>query len=265
VTETEYRAAPGVNWSTLKYLETSPLEYRYRLENPTEPTPAMLLGTATHVAVLEPERFATEYVRRPDFGDGRTKAAKEAKAAWLASLPPGAEHLSAEDYDACMAMRDAVHSHPAARALLAEGRPEVSAFWRDPATDIECKMRQDWIRPDGSMVSLKTARDVTPKGFGRDAANRLYHGQEAFYSIGWAVAQGIRERLPTTFVAVQNAAPYDVGVYEIPEEVMAEGEALCARLLETLYDCQMRGEWPGSCPGVGALDFPRWALSRETS
>ena len=52
-----YEDVPGVNISTLKELwSKSPLHYRYRLEHPREETPALTLGIATHMAILEPLR-----------------------------------------------------------------------------------------------------------------------------------------------------------------------------------------------------------------
>jgi hypothetical protein len=59
----------------------------------------MKLGTATHCAILEPERFNSEYVAMPEGIDRRTTAGKQAYADLLAS---GAEILAADD----MAQRD---------------------------------------------------------------------------------------------------------------------------------------------------------------
>ena len=52
--------------------------YRHRLDHPLEPTAAMQLGTAVHMLVLEPARFAEVYTVA-DF-DARTTAGKAAKA-----------------------------------------------------------------------------------------------------------------------------------------------------------------------------------------
>lgn len=48
-----------------------------------EATSALRLGRALHCAVLEPERVRLDYVAQPGCGDGRTSAAKAAKADWL--------------------------------------------------------------------------------------------------------------------------------------------------------------------------------------
>jgi hypothetical protein len=85
-----YAAIPAINWSTLKYLDVSPRMLRWRVEHPRHDTDALDLGRAIHCAILEPERFASEYIAEPDFGDLRTNTAKAQRAAWLASIaPPG--------------------------------------------------------------------------------------------------------------------------------------------------------------------------------
>ena len=57
-----YRAAAGVNVSSLKEFNRSPLHFKHARENPKPTTSAMSLGTAAHCATLEPERFAAEFV-----------------------------------------------------------------------------------------------------------------------------------------------------------------------------------------------------------
>lgn len=58
-----YRQLPAVNFSTLKVMGVSPLHYRHAVERPqSEPSDAMILGSATHKAVLEPDEFGEDFV-----------------------------------------------------------------------------------------------------------------------------------------------------------------------------------------------------------
>lgn len=82
----DYDAIEAMNWSTLKHLAVSPKMLRWRVDNPRPDTPALTRGRAIHCAVLEPERWASEYRRQPDFGDLRTNRGKAARAEWLAEL-----------------------------------------------------------------------------------------------------------------------------------------------------------------------------------
>ena len=60
VPRAEYNAIDGINITRLKEMRRSPLHYQYAVEHPKESAP-MTLGIATHVAVLEPERFIRDF------------------------------------------------------------------------------------------------------------------------------------------------------------------------------------------------------------
>ena len=53
----EYIAEDRVNWSTLKYMRESPLEYRYAVDVGRADNSGLIRLRATHTAVLEPEKF----------------------------------------------------------------------------------------------------------------------------------------------------------------------------------------------------------------
>lgn len=60
-----YQKLPGVSWSALQDLATSPLRYWYLWINPDRPerlaTPEMQFGSALHCAVLEPDQLNERY------------------------------------------------------------------------------------------------------------------------------------------------------------------------------------------------------------
>ena len=64
--EEEYRAAPGLNWSTIKNTLVSPEYAKYKERNPTKATAAMELGTLIHSAVLCPGTLDKEYFVPPE-------------------------------------------------------------------------------------------------------------------------------------------------------------------------------------------------------
>jgi hypothetical protein len=129
-----YHAIDALGSTDIKRLLRSPAHYQPGRARSAEPTDAMVIGTAIHLAVLEPERFALEVVQRPTF-DRRTTIGKAAFAAWTAEHA-GRLALDAEDFDTVRRSADSVLAHPAARALLSEGAPEVSLRWDDPALAI---------------------------------------------------------------------------------------------------------------------------------
>ena len=69
ISNEEYHKGPGLSASGLKRLARSPDLYK---NMPYKGSKAMELGTATHCAVFEPERFEAEFIA-PDRKLNRTK------------------------------------------------------------------------------------------------------------------------------------------------------------------------------------------------
>lgn len=248
-----YCAFEGINISSLKAMRRSPLHYLESAARSKRPSKAMSIGTATHCAVLEPSRFVEEYARFADRFDKRTKAFKDFEAGH-----PGREILSAVDYDACTAMRDAVRSHEAAANLLVEGRPEVSILWTDDATGIDCRGRADWIAPGHVLVGLKTTARADTWAFPRQAASLGYHLQWAYYHDGYEAATGHAPRMVE--IVVESERPHDVVVYEIGADTIEQGRREYRELLVRLRECVEADTWPGSAPAPVPFSLPMWAM-----
>lgn len=221
-------------------------------------TPALLFGRALHALVLEPDVFAGEWAQRPEFGDLRTKAAREARDAWLAENP-GKALVDSDDWKRLHGMRDAVMAHPVAGLLFSGGVAEATAIWADPEHGLLCKARMDYWRPDiGVIGDLKSTEDASPAAFARAVASYRYHVQQAHYSQG-VVAAGFEA--PTfVFVSVEKQPPYAVSVYQLDEEAVHRGHELRGRDLRALDECLRTDEWPAYPPVVNTLSLPGWAL-----
>jgi hypothetical protein len=248
MTETEYRAAPGVNWSTLKHMARSPLHYRHAVTAASDPTPAMALGTLAHLAVLEPHRLAEVAV-----WEGGVRRGKEWDA-WNAANA-GRIQAKPEELATARAIGEAVRAHPVAAALLDRCEVERSIFWVDPDTGIPCKARLDACKP-GAVIDLKTARDVSPRAFGRAASALDYPGQLGHYGAAWAAETG--DIADLYIIAVESDDPHDVAVYQIDHVATHAGLQRRRRYLDTLAECQRTGRWPGQVPDLYPLDIPAY-------
>src|SRR5512135_1063816 len=111
-----YHAAPGLSKSDLDLIARSPAHWKY---GQREETLAMRLGTAVHAAVLEPNQWERGYLR----ATGRRKANLD--------TDPNRTVLSADEWETCQHLRDAVWNHPTCQDLLSEGTAEGSAWWLD--------------------------------------------------------------------------------------------------------------------------------------
>lgn len=258
-----YHAHPAVGHSGIVQILRSPAHFRAWLSQRPAPTPAMQFGTAVHMAVLEPERFAEAYAECPPF-DRRTKEGKEKAAEWEAANA-GKLPLSGEQMHSIGRIKAALQQHAGAARLLASGRAEVSAFWHDDATGVECKARADFLSgwPDQphTVVDLKITGNAAADAFARVAVSLGYDVQAALYVDGFRRA--LNRYVRFVFVAVEAEPPHAVAAYEAGEAMLALGRAKCRAALNLLAWCRRNDSWPAYQPDgeIEELEPPRWAVS----
>lgn len=258
MTREEYEAIDAVNWSTLKHLGKSGEHYLYNLNNKGEDSDARQRGRVLHLAVFEPERLSREVVVWPEAKRGKAWEAFAEKHA-------GKEIISSRMNEAVKAIGARARSHPMAAKYLAGGKAEHTVTWtyRSPTVahleswTMECKGRLDFIADAGAIVDLKSTRDGSPTGFGREAARYEYHAQLAFYRDGYQALTGVR--LPVIIVAVEAAAPHVVQVYRVEDDLLDLGRERYELLLAHLRVCRAENKWPGYAEAEMRLELPRWA------
>ena len=254
----EYRAAPGCNYSTLKNMAISPLHYRHALENPPDETPAMLMGKATHTAVFEPKRFQLEYAVWSD--SRRTNAYKEFAEECQTQ---GRSVLTDSEYQGVLAIRDSVRSIPVVAQLLEKGRSETSLFWRNPQTGIECKGRLDWIAAERAILDLKTTMSIDESWFSKQAWKMKYFHQAAMYREGYAVSSGRGTILPFGIIAVERKPPHACRLFWLDDDSLERAHNEYLSWLELVRTCTENGVWPGPIPVETELKAPGWAMVND--
>ena len=261
-----YLQRKALNWSVLKNMAKSPAHYAHAVKHGIDDTQALKVGRALHTATLEPELFATRYA----IWDGGTRRGKDWDAFEARATEEGKETLKLDEVLEIQVMAQAVRTHPEAAKLLAGGVAEQSLLWsvESPelgelkATQRAAKSRIDYRGPLGA-VDLKSTRDASPEGFGRQAWTLGYLGQAAFYVDAIEAATG--DVVPYWIVAVEKSAPFVVQVYEVSPELLSFGRDHYRELLVKLAQCEAADRWPGYVDGVAPLTLPRWVLPDEDS
>ena len=258
----DYHAAPGASASRLKQLKRSAAHMKYAMDNPQEPTQAMIIGSATHSAILEPSLFVREWGRLPP-GHGSSKIVKEAKAELIVQF--GADHiLKPNAYDNILAMRDSVLGNALSLDLLDGADTETSHYWTE--IDVKCKARIDALPREDSMwsdcvVDIKTTANASPEEFRRSVYNFSYHLQAQHYL-------SAAERARFIFIVVERDAPHCVALYELDEDALKLGredrEFLLGQwaLCEADADAEGPDPWPGFPVEIQELSLPGWAYTR---
>jgi hypothetical protein len=246
----DYRALPGVNWSTLKHMAESPLEYQYALAHPSPYTDAMRFGKLVHCAVLEPRELPLRYVTWD--GSRRSKDYREFEAV---AIDAGREVVTVAEYMQAEEIVEAVANHPVARKYLEGAATEVTWTWTDEATGLPCKCRVDAVS-SRYLTDVKSTYDISPYAIRSTVARFKYHAQVAHYQHGCAAATGKTRHVKLLFVKTRGAA--DVACFDVGEDELWAGEEEVAALLRKVADCTQSGTWPGRYPDEVPLTLPDW-------
>lgn len=258
----EYAAVDALNGSSLMHLRRSPMRYRHELDHPTKPSPAMILGTATHRLILEPDRVGDFAV----WGTLPEEKVRQGKV-WenFKSLNAGAMIVTKAERDAMVGMAvGARRNLPIMKYATAKGKTEVSMFWRDPVSGRRFKGRLDKIMDVGHMIfDLKSTRDCHSRPFSGQSYALGYHIKMALYWDGYRILTGHAPKMHIG--AIDSKAPHESATYRITKDVILQGLEELAELLETLRECEKTDTWPPAHQEETDLIIPAWALTEEVS
>ena len=291
-----YRKAEGVSQSELKEVLRSPAHWLARYgpdAAPTFPSIAMIIGTALHCKLLEPELFDSQFVDRStldkELNITQLKAAlddegieykKTAKKPELEALlyPDGKAvdkrtSLSADDFAIVNGMAEATRSHSIAGNWFDPGRKNYRrgnelSMYVEPSADtfgLPIKGRLDRLEKtaDGWMIlDLKTTDDASPGTFSKKAFNMGYHLQAAFYTD--LVSKVLQtENVDFMFCAMERRRPHGIALYKAGSDMLDLGRKQYKEALRTLAYCKETESFPGYDSEVLELTLPAWAKGQQ--
>ena len=256
ISNEEYHSGPGVSRSFLwEMINATPYHALWRKQHRQPPTDAMVLGSAFHALVLEPELFAREYVLTQ--ASRRGAAGKEIIQQYADN---GLTALKQEQWDTVHRMRDAVMSHPIARLLLTGGSAELSLYQLHPLWGFPVKIRPDYLLPDFTIVDLKSCQTAALRPFRSHA-----------YSMGYPMQAGMYPRVmeyaglpvPKTgkfvFIACESVEPHCVAVYYADDELERDGLDQYEKACSLYHECITTNTWPAYPEEFLPLNAPSWA------
>lgn len=233
--------------SALKAFAKSPNHYIQYVTAKREQTPALLLGSAAHCLILEPDTFEQRYAVAP-VADRRTKAGKETYAAFLSSSE-GKDVLTQDMYEQARAIATAAfNDETVLRLVTSEGaqmerevKAEVYGFPFLAYIDLETA---------GGVYDVKTTKDASPEAFQKEAYNYGYHIQGAIY-------RALTGK-PFYWIAIEKEAPHNVQVYKQSDAAYHRTVALIYRTVDKFKAWNGEPEGYNVKPGY-ELDLPQWA------
>lgn len=211
----EYHASTRISKHALDEFTASPYAFFARRVAGThveEQNEAFDLGTAVHAAILEPTRYAREFVVQPDHIKVRRGNA------WIAfqAENEGKTIIKPEHADFVRGAKEALSRNAHATKLL-EASPirEATFFWEHKDfPGIELKSRIDFASKNGRVIGdLKTAASANPTDFAKACDEYGYDVQAAFY-IDAARQCGMHAEM-FAFIVVEKTFPFTPWVYTV--------------------------------------------------
>ena len=263
--ESEYRAHPAVAHSDLKNMKRSPAYAQECRSHPKPSSKAMNLGTAIHMALLEPKRWMDEVDIDPQHPDGgypagwRNTSAYKERAAYMREA--GKLLVPAADFHAVGQILDNVQRNTVGNMILDTMQgTEWSCFAYDEENGLHRKCRPDILIPDAqTAVDVKTTAVAhTAWTFARHAHSMGYYTGAPYYLDTLALSGHDFEHY--LFLVVSVEPPFEVNAYALDHDSMEQGRKDYRELLAQWADCQRRGNWPGGQDGVQEVRIPQYAL-----
>lgn len=272
-----------------------PAAWRYKDEE-DEQSKALVFGTGSHTALLEPERFEAEYARMPtkdDFGSellvtvsdmnswakergikglsGKTKAEVikiirstgepvriyDEERLFAELNAKGRILLEGDDYDAIMQMRAVIHANSYYSSLLSGAYSEVSILGQ--LLGEPSKVRFDCLTRGGDIIDYKTAVSAKPDEFFRHAARLGYFMKMTMQHDMFVEAYGHAPRSVNLLVQ-EKKSPFIPALIRLTDEQLRIGRIQLRSAMEIYKACKKANLWPGYSMGnpVIEMETPEW-------
>jgi exodeoxyribonuclease VIII len=250
---------------------STPAHCRAYMQQPPKKTEALIIGNATHCAILEPDSFTSRYVTlgqcdavKKSDGQRCSNNATVLKGGvsfcgvhFKGSSDDVRQVLTPKDYADCLSIRDAVWAHPAARALLMQGTDrELSMVWRDDPSTEMCKGRID-VPASGieTIIDLKSTISAARDNFAWSIRKFGYHRQAAMYLDG-AFLSGVGDFKNYVFIAYEKTPPFAVATYRLSDTDIVDGGRELAQLLALYSKCRREDHWPAYSEDLEDISLP---------
>ena len=260
----EYHANKDyISRSSIMDFDKNPYTYWAKHINPDRPkrnsTPQMILGSAFHTLMLEPDKFNYEYAILPqkvllkDVGKETYDAFKKLEKEMLEGTQT---IITSEEYINLMNMKLTVEDNKSAMQLLENARIENSFFWQDEHSGLNLKCRPDVLH-DNMIIDLKTTSNASPRAFQREMVDYGYHVQFAMIRDGVEIVEGRRINNCIN-VVIETKYPYNMAIYIIDEFALEEGQMKYKQICLDLKNAIEENKWQDY--GIQTISLPKWAI-----
>lgn len=264
MTEQEYNEYPAIRRSALWKVLESPEKYKYSIDHPEEPTPALIFGQAFHTMALQPEEFDKQFAVLPNV-DRRTKQGKAEYADFI-EQNEGKAIITQDTFQQITEMCEKLNGNQFVKSLLKGAEIEKPYFWTDDITEEPCKVRVDAYNSrfeQPLIIDIKTTEYAENEAFMHSAIKYGYDLQAGMYTEGVRVNTG--KKPDFVFIAIEKKAPYAINIFKADKLLVQRGEDLFRQAIGIYHDCKTTGNWfgyLGKFNELNNLGLPFW-LAKE--
>lgn len=219
--------------------------YVKRTMQEPQPTDTMRKGTATHTALLEPERFDSLVITYPKdiLAKNGAVSTTEAKAFRDEHLAAGRVVLKDSEFAEVKAMAASVR-RVCGKWMGLPGFLEEAVYWTDEDTGLALKSRLDWrIETDNAniVLDLKTTDDASPWAFRQRVKSCRYWMQDSQYRDAATSING----LPTQFyfAVVESSFPHACAIHRLDDSAANDARWHRGGVLSRVAECLKTGDW----------------------
>lgn len=229
------------------FLSDGPLEYYERFVAKTKPAwtkqkREMRLGDLCHTAVLEPDRFARDYLISP------TWATTKRLAKVFEAENPGKTIISRDEKRKVELIIESVRG-AAPTIMAAPGWVERSYYFTDEETGLLLKARADKVIPMPTMenpewlviLDYKTTHDADAARFTWVARRFDYGIQQVHYSNVIGGATGLPVQF--AFLVSETKDKYRTELYDLKPADVSQSAGKLRNTLRRIAECHATGEW----------------------
>lgn len=270
--EDDYHADSGLGSGSIKHLSESPAAYAASKLFPFEGNDSTDFGSAFHMRVLQPERYAKVVVELENDVSFATKEGKELKRALSESRGVEADKLIFLKRDKVLVLKEMLARIEELPALMginpfeSTQGSEVAFFWHDE-NEIRGKALVDKYLPKYNLlVDIKTTRGpLDDRCALRTAVDYNWPLQAAWYRRGVSITTQNHEPCNFIFIAVQTTAPFSIKVMPVPHETIEQANILIAKALvnyaEYRNNVKEKARHRDVNSGVLNITYPDWVVN----
>ena len=271
----QYHKTLGLTKGGLMELYKSPAHFwQWMTSPPTPSTQAMMLGTATHTLVFEPEKYESEIcvipIDAPKKPTAKQVNAKKRSKSTIENIQWWNDFYEKNKNKTLITEEQNARAWGMAKSVISNedifpminhdsAKPEVTIVANElvDGLSISCKIRCYMLTMNNKiMLDLKTTEDSSREKFTKSFMSLGYWMQAAHY-LQTARLAGINVE-KFIFVAVEKNPPFSVALYELDDNSLKKAFEIRGKLLKTLAKCISTGKYPSHSKGINYLTMPYW-------